>query len=567
MSTTQPTDANIETLLTSAEAWHAQDPDPDTSLELGDLITRASTGDADAVRELHARFDERLAFGTAGLRGEMGAGPNRMNRVLVSQAAAGFAAYLLDTYTDPTIVIGFDGRYKSLDFAKDTAEIMTAAGVKAILMPRELPTPVTAFALRHLDLTAAVMVTASHNPGKDNGYKVYLGGADEGSQIISPTDVTIARYIDEIAEGVKVPDIPRSDDYDLVSEAVIDAYVAETVATLTPGARDISFVYTAMHGVGWEVAARVFRDAGFDLPTIVTEQITPDPAFPTVPFPNPEEPGAMDLSFALASQVGAELIIANDPDADRLAVAIPDATSDAGWRRLTGNEVGALLGEHIASVLPEASRPGKALAQSLVSSPLLGKIAERYGLAYVQTLTGFKFVNRVPGLIFGYEEALGYLVDPDLVRDKDGVSAAGAFLVYAAALKAKGKTIADALDDLVDAYGRYDSDQVSVRVEDLAQIGRIMSSLRDNPPTEFAGIAVETTDDFLVGVADLPTSDVLRYYLADGSRVIFRPSGTEPKLKVYLDVAATDGDRRERYADAARKLTELRAAVEAIVAS
>ncbi len=561
----QSADTALEALLTAAETWQAQDPDPDTSLELGDLITRASAGDAKANAELEARFAERLAFGTAGLRGEMGAGPNRMNRVLVSQAAAGFAAYLLDTFEQPTIVIGFDGRYKSLDFAKDTAEIMAAAGVRALLMPRELPTPVTAFALRHLDLSAAVMVTASHNPGKDNGYKVYLGGADAGSQIISPTDQVIAGYIDDIALNVKVQDIPRSEDYDLVSEAVIDAYVDETVATLAPGPREINFVYTAMHGVGWEVAARVFTDAGFALPTIVAEQISPDPAFPTVPFPNPEEPGAMDLSFALARQIDAELIIANDPDADRLAVAIPDLSVEAGWRRLTGNEVGALLGEHIASVLPAEDRPGKTLAQSLVSSPLLGRIAERYGLGYVQTLTGFKFVNRVPGLIFGYEEALGYLVDPDLVRDKDGVSAAAAFLVYAAALKAKGKTVADALDDIVDAYGRYDSDQVSLRVDDLSQIARIMRGLRENPPTEFAGISVSRTDDLLTGFEDLPASDVLRYYLTDGSRVIFRPSGTEPKLKVYLDVASVDGTRAERYAGAAHKLAELRAAVTAIV--
>ncbi len=557
---------DVTTLIEQAEAWQAQDPDPDTSLELGDLIARASAGDAEAIAGLHARFDTRLAFGTAGLRGEMGSGPNRMNRVLVSQAAAGLAAYLLDHAETPTIVIGFDGRYKSYDFAKDTAEIMTAAGVRALLMPRELPTPVTAFALRHLDLSAAVMVTASHNPGKDNGYKVYLGGADAGSQIISPTDVTIAANIAEIADTITVPNIPRSDDYDLVPEAVIDAYVHETVATLTPGPRDISFVYTAMHGVGWEVAARVFTEAGFTLPQIVAEQIHPDPAFPTVPFPNPEEPGAMDLSFALASQVDAELVIANDPDADRLAVGIPDPDSASGWRRLTGNEVGTLLAEHIASVLPQDQRAGKALAQSLVSSPLLGAIAEHYGLGYVQTLTGFKFVNRVPGLIFGYEEALGYLVDPQLVRDKDGVSAAAAFLVYAAALKAEGKTIADALGDIVDRYGRYDSDQVSLRVTDLGQIRRIMTGLREQPPTEFAGIPVTHTDDFLQGVDDLPTSDVMRYYLADGSRVIFRPSGTEPKLKVYLDVVASEGSRAQRYADAAATLARLRTAVHDYVA-
>ena len=550
------------TLFSDARAWLAQDPDPETRQALSDSLHAAEGGDEAAIAELESAFGDRLAFGTAGLRGEIGYGPNRMNRVLVGQAAAGFAKFLLERTEKPSIVIGYDGRHNSEAFARDTAELMAAVGIQAFLMPRMLPTPVTAFALRYLDLTAAVMVTASHNPAKDNGYKVYLGGADEGSQIISPADEQIAEKIEQIAANVSVLDLPRSDVYSLVPETVIEAYIAQTATALPTGAHDISYVYTAMHGVGWETAHALFLKAGFPEPVVVEEQRDPDPDFPTVPFPNPEEPGAMDLSFAWATEAEADLIIANDPDADRLAVAIP---AGDGWRRLTGNEVGSLLGESIATKHQEGT-PG-ALACSLVSSPILGKIAQRYGLDYAETLTGFKYVNRVPNLIFGFEEALGYLVTPQLVRDKDGVSAALAFLELAAELKAEGKTVHDALDEVVAEYGCYASDQVSVRVTDLSEIGRIMGKVRSEAPTAFAGIAVADSDDLSEGKGDWPPADVVRFWLEDGSRVIFRPSGTEPKLKVYLDVVSAEGTVEERYAAASEKLAAIKAEIQEFVAS
>jgi len=337
------------TTLDDAKAWRDQDPDPVTRAELEALIADAETGDAAAVAALRDRFDSRLAFGTAGLRGELGAGPNRMNRVLVSQAAAGFARFLVGRESHPSVVIGYDGRVNSDVFARDTAELMAGAGVRAILLPRALPTPVLAFAVRHLGASAGVMVTASHNPPRDNGYKVYLGGRDQGSQIVAPVDGEIHEAILQVATTTSIDQLPRSTDFETAGEEVVDAYVAATVSLVprgegAPARTTVPFVYTAMHGVGWEVARRVFLDAGLGEPTVVAEQIEPDGAFPTVAFPNPEEPGAMDLSYATATRAGAQLIIANDPDADRLAVAIPDASAEAGWRRLTGNEVGALLG-------------------------------------------------------------------------------------------------------------------------------------------------------------------------------------------------------------------------------
>ncbi|ERK67414.1 phosphoglucomutase/phosphomannomutase, alpha/beta/alpha domain II, partial [Leifsonia aquatica ATCC 14665] len=316
------------------------------------LVASAAEGDADAVADLHSRFDTRLAFGTAGLRGEIAAGPNRMNRVLVSQAAAGFARWLLEHAEDgtPSLVIGYDGRKNSDVFARDTAELMAGAGVRAVLLPRLLPTPVLAFAVRHLDVSAGVMVTASHNPPNDNGYKVYLGGLDHGSQIVSPTDAEIAAQILDVASG-SVLDLPRSEQYEIASDDVERAYIEATAALATTDApRDaVSFAYTAMHGVGWRTAREVFAAAGFAEPEVVAAQIDPDPAFPTVSFPNPEEPGAMDLAFETARAAGVDLVIANDPDADRLAVAIPDA-SEQGYRRLSGNEVGALLGWRAAEL-------------------------------------------------------------------------------------------------------------------------------------------------------------------------------------------------------------------------
>lgn len=357
--------------LAQARAWLRQDPDPQTRDELAGVITRAAAGDREAVADLDDRFRTRLAFGTAGLRGELGAGSNRMNRVLVGQAAAGFAAYLREKShgATPTVVIGYDGRRNSRVFATDSAELFAGAGLRAILLPRLLPTPVLAFAVRHFGADAGVMVTASHNPPNDNGYKVYLGGADQGSQIVAPADAEIAAHIQRIADAGSITTLPRSTEYETAGEEVVDAYIAATVAVAPApaGTTGMRWVYTAMHGVGWETLSRIVKEAGYPQPFVVDEQLTPDATFRTVSFPNPEEPGAMDLAFARARRVKADFILANDPDADRLAVAVPDDSAPDGWRRLTGNEVGLLLGARAAR--EAAGAPGASLACSLVSSP------------------------------------------------------------------------------------------------------------------------------------------------------------------------------------------------------
>lgn len=538
-----------------ARAWRDQDPDAETRTELDTLITAAEEGDATATAELDARFAGRLAFGTAGLRGALGAGSMRMNRVLVSQAAAGFAAYLKEHGERPTVVIGYDGRKNSDVFAKDSAEIFAGAGLRAILLPRLLPTPVLAYAVRHLGADAGVMVTASHNPPNDNGYKVYLGGADGGSQIVSPADAQIAAHIDNVAATIALPDLPRSDSYEIAGEDVLDAYVAATAELFSGSLDELSWVYTAMHGVGWETLSRVLQSAGIPEPSLVEQQIEPDPTFRTVAFPNPEEPGALDLSFDAARAAGAEIIIANDPDADRLAVAVPGA--DGAWQRLSGNDIGLLLGWRAARAAQ--GRDGASLACSLVSSPGLGAIAEHYGLDFHETLTGFKWISRAPGLVYGFEEALGYLVNPETVRDKDGISAAIAILDLVAEARAEGHTLLDLLHEMSETFGHFTSSQVSIRVEDLAIITRVMASLRATPPAAFGGIAVEISDDFLSEESDMPRGDVLRYRLADGSRVIFRPSGTEPKLKAYLDVRGDSAD------DARARIATLEAAVREII--
>ncbi|MET0974163.1 MAG: phospho-sugar mutase [Leifsonia sp.] len=547
-------------VLGQARAWLAQDPDTETQAELRLLIDEAEAGSASAVQELHARFDVRLAFGTAGLRGEIAAGSNRMNRVLVSQAAAGLARYLLDhavTGETPSVVIGYDGRKNSRVFATDTAEILSGAGIRAILLPRLLPTPVLAFAVRHLDTSAGVMVTASHNPPNDNGYKVYLGGRDRGSQIVSPADVEIAEEILLVASGTSVLDLPRGR-FETADESVVDGYVAAAASVAGPVRAQVETVYTAMHGVGWETFSRAVDAAGFDRPHVVDAQIEPDPAFPTVSFPNPEEPGAMDLSFAEARARNAELIIANDPDADRLAVAIPDASASDGYRRLSGNEVGLLLGWWAAERTSNGRTPSEGtLACSIVSSPGLAAIARHYGLDFSNTLTGFKWISRAPGLVFGFEEALGYLVNPTAIRDKDGISAAIAFLSIASELKADGSTVAEHLERFTETFGAFASSQISIRVTDLAQIGRTMQRLRDDPPTMIGGIRVDRIEDLADGYGGLPPSDVLRIRLADGSRVMVRPSGTEPKLKVYIDGQSDVGTAAERTAAAAASVASL----------
>ncbi|MDQ0642175.1 phospho-sugar mutase [Microbacterium murale] len=538
----------VEARLAQARAWLRQDPDAATRDELAGIITRAASGDGPAIADLDDRFGTRLAFGTAGLRGALGAGSNRMNRVLIAQAAAGFAAYLREHVrgSAPTVVVGYDGRRNSRRFALDSAELFAGAGLRTILLPRLLPTPVLAFAVRHFGADAGVMVTASHNPPDDNGYKVYLGGADAGSQIVAPADAEIASHISHVADSGDISSLPRSTAYETADEEVLSAYIRATaaVAPAPESAKSLSWVYTAMHGVGWETFSRILRTAGYPQPKTVKEQLSPDPRFPTVSFPNPEEPGAMDLAFAAATRTRADFIIANDPDADRLAVAIPDDSVEGGWRRLSGNEVGLLLGARAAR--GAEGTPGASLACSLVSSPGLGAIAAHHGLDFHETLTGFKWISRAPGMVFGFEEALGYLVNPETVRDKDGISAAIAVLGLAAEAHERGDSLATLVAELGDVYGHFASGQVSVRVDDLAIIDKIMLALRTLPPTRIGEKTVRSAEDLLQAAPGQPAGDVLRYSLSDGSRVIVRPSGTEPKLKVYIDAQADSAESARR---------------------
>ena len=555
-------------VISAARTWLEQDPDATTRAELEPIITAAEGGDAAALADLDSRFSTRLEFGTAGLRGELGAGSARMNRVLVAQAAAGLAAFLvargespLDG-SSPSIVIGYDGRVNSRVFAEDTAEIMAGAGVRAILLPRLLPTPVLAFAVRELKTSAGVMVTASHNPAADNGYKVYLGDYDHGSQIVPPVDGEIAAEI-VAAAARDIRDLPRSTAYETADDTVLDEYIRRTAELAGDISNPPVFVYTAMHGVGWETAKRVFADAGFGEPVVVAEQIEPDATFPTVAFPNPEEPGALDLAIATAVKAGADLVVANDPDADRLAIAIPEA--DGSWRRLSGNEIGALLGWAAADKAQAAGGDGT-LAASIVSSPALEEIARKYALDYVDTLTGFKWISRAGGLVYGYEEALGYLVDPEKVRDKDGISAAVEFLRIVTALKAAGTSIQDHQRAFDDKFGAYASSQISIRVSDLSDIPRIMDALRNDRPRAIGSIDVLSVDDFTAGFGGFPPSDILRFHLDGKGRIIVRPSGTEPKLKVYIDASSTNGDAANRRAEADATVAELDRAMRALLA-
>jgi phosphomannomutase len=505
-------------LIARAKAWLAEDPDAETRAELAGLI------DAGDTAELAARFSGTLRFGTAGLRGELGAGPMRMNRSVVIRAASGLAAHLRKNgHTDGLVVIGYDARHKSADFARDTAAVMTGAGLRAAVLARPLPTPVLVFAVRHLGAVAGVEVTASHNPPRDNGYKVYLG---DGSQIVPPADAGIAA---EIAAVRSLHDVPRpATGWDTLDDTVLDAYLARTDAVLTPGSpRTARTVYTAMHGVGKDTLLAAFARAGFPDPELVTEQADPDPDFPTVAFPNPEEPGAMDLAFAKARETHPDLVIANDPDADRCAVAVRDG---GNWRMLRGDEVGALLAAHLV----ERGARGT-FAESIVSSSLLARIAGKAGLPYEETLTGFKWIARVEGLRYGYEEALGYCVDPDAVRDKDGITAALLITELASRLKSEGRTLLDLLDDIAAEHGLHATDQLSVRVRDLSLIADAMRRLRAQPPAGLAGLPVTRSEDLALGTSTLPPTDGLRYTL-EGARVIVRPSGTEPKLKCYLEV-------------------------------
>jgi phosphomannomutase len=519
----------VADVLDEARAWLADDPDPVTQAELSGLLARAEADDhavaEAAVAELGDRFAGRLEFGTAGLRGALGAGPNRMNRVVVAQAAAGIAAYLR-ARGGASVVVGYDARHRSADFARDTAEVISGLGLRALVLPRALPTPVLAFAVRHLGADAGVMVTASHNPPQDNGYKVYLG---DGSQIVPPTDAEIAAEI--VAAGPSSA-LPRGSSWETLDEGVVEAYLDRVARLpLTQSSRAVSVVYTPLHGVGRQLVLAAFARAGFPAPYVVEQQGEPDPDFPTVGFPNPEEPGALDLALAAAADRGADLVLANDPDADRCAVAVRDPDARPGWRMLTGDEVGALLATHL-------TRRGASgtLACSVVSSSLLAKIAAAHGFDYVETLTGFKWIARVDRLRFGYEEALGYCVDPDAVRDKDGISAALLVAELAAGLKASGRGLTELLDDVAREHGLHATDQLSVRVADLAEIGAAMRRLREQSPDALGGLHVTAAEDLSDGIAGLPPTDGLRYRLEEGARVIVRPSGTEPKLKCYLEV-------------------------------
>ncbi|NHA66725.1 phospho-sugar mutase [Phycicoccus flavus] len=541
--------------VAAARAWAADDPDPRTRAELTDLADRAEAGEDEAAAELADAMSGMLEFGTAGLRGRLGGGPNRMNRAVVVRAAAGLTAYLRTLTYSPLVVVGFDARTDSDVFAADTCAVVTGLGGRALLLPRPLPTPVLAHAVRHLGADAGVMVTASHNPPQDNGYKVYVG---DGSQIVPPVDGLIA---ERIAAVPSVASVARpGSGWEVLGDEVLDAYLADAVSVLDPGTpRDVTVVHTALHGVGAETVQRAFVAAGFPAPVPVLAQAEPDPAFPTVSFPNPEEPGAMDAALELAEQTGPDLVVANDPDADRCAVAVPDR---GGWRMLRGDEVGALLGAH---VLDRGAGEGAVLACSIVSSRLLAAMCAAAGVRHEETLTGFKWIGRVEGLRYGYEEALGYCVDPGHVRDKDGVTAALFVAELAAGLKARGATLPDLLDDLARTHGVHATDSFSVRVEDLSLIERVMARLRAEPPTAVAGVAVERADDLARGEGGLPPTDGLRYHLADGSRVVVRPSGTEPKLKVYLEVVepVTGDDLAAARARAAERLAAVRADLEA----
>ncbi|GAA3527444.1 phospho-sugar mutase [Nonomuraea rosea] len=531
-------------LLREARDWLAQDPDPDTRTELSDLIERAD------LAALEERFGAKLEFGTAGLRGELGAGPNRMNRVTVMRAAAGLAKVL---GPGKHVVIGYDARHKSDEFAHDTAAVLTGAGLHVSLLPCPLPTPVLAFAVRHLDADAGVTVTASHNPPRDNGYKVYWG---DGSQIVPPIDSEISAAIDSVGRVDQLP-LHGPGTLTELGESIVDDYIDAVLELPLGDARDLRIAYTPLHGVGAATLTGAFMAAGFETPMAVEEQRNPDPDFPTVSFPNPEEPGAMDLAVALAAKLGSDLVLANDPDADRCAAGVP--LPGGGCRMLTGDEIGGLLAEHVIT----HTTGDRMVATTIVSSTLLSKIANAHGVRYGETLTGFKWIIKAgPGLVFGYEEAIGYSVGSDAglpVRDKDGIGAALTLAGIAATAKRDGRTLLDLLDDQARRYGLHATSQLSFRVDDLSLIADAMGRLRATPPSTLGGRAVARADDLAKGDGGLPPTDGLRYLLAGDARVVVRPSGTEPKLKCYLEVVVpVTGTVPDARAQAGRHLDALK---------
>jgi phosphomannomutase len=569
--------SEVAALLAKVVEYQNADVDEKDKSDLEALVEIATGADpsgdkaaAAALKELADRFSGPLQFGTAGLRGAMAAGPRRMNRAVVCAAAAGLGSYLKQEIPGerPRVVVGYDGRHRSADFALDTAAVLTAAGIDVDLMPRALPTPVLAFAVRHLSADAGVMVTASHNPAADNGYKVYLGGrivtdSGQGAQIVPPYDGLIAAEISKVGPA---KDIPRAKSgWQVLSDDIVTQYLATVLALVDNNARDLKIVTTSLHGVGGQVLADMFKAAGFPEVYPVTEQFDSDPDFPTVAFPNPEEKGAIDQAIQLAEKNGAALVVANDPDADRVAMAVFDPRANdlawsqcedgplagrgvapGGWRMLHGDEVGALLGSAVANsavalrAAAGALRGGPeakpVMANSIVSSRLLGRIAQRVGLDYRNTLTGFKWISRTPGLVFGYEEALGYCVAPESVRDKDGISAALMIAQLVNQGKLDGKTVIDLLDDLYRQHGLFLADQLSLRFDDLSLIPKVMAKLRAHPPKTLGGSKVVELADLSDGYQGLPPTDGVLIRAQDDMRVIVRPSGTEPKVKCYLEV-------------------------------
>ena len=521
-------------LRVEVEEWIALDPDPTTASQLRTWL------ESDNESELRAAFSGFLQFGTAGLRGPIGPGPSRMNRAVVSRAASGIASYMQERGLT-SVVIGRDARHGSEEFTFESAAIFSGAGIQVFVLPRPLPTPVLAYAVRDLHVDCGIMVTASHNPPQDNGYKVYLGGVVDGinynaSQIVSPADEQISILIAQ-----KNFELNRGTEWTILNDDVLDRYVART-ALLAPTYFDVKSVYTAMHGVGTETVERTFAQANFNAPILVTAQTTPDPNFPTVAFPNPEEPGAIDLSLQVARARNADVVIANDPDADRCAAAIEE---HGIWRMLTGDELGSLFGDYLANNSPEQYKE-RCFANSIVSSSLLSKIAKKHGIEFHETLTGFKWLAKLENLGFGYEEAIGYSVDPQTVNDKDGVSAAIMLARIAGELKSRGSSISEYLQKINAEYGFHKTVQISIRVADLSSIGRILDSIRRSQPAEIAGLKVLRFDDLLKPQGTLPPTDGLRFYLERDVRVIIRPSGTEPKVKCYIEVVVPSGSKADQ---------------------
>ena len=519
-----------------ATEWLAADPDPETGAELQTLLA------GDPV-ELERRFEGRLAFGTAGMRGPMGAGPLRMNRVLVRMVAAALAERVLQEGDEQHVVVGYDARHRSDRFAADTARVLAARQVPVTMLPGPVPTPVLAFAVKHLDASAGVMVTASHNPRADNGCKVYWRG---GRQLAAPIDAEISRIID------RTPPLAESDlasgDAPVITDAgddLVEAYLGAVSGLLAPGGpRSVCMAYTPLHGVGASTFLRALSRAGFDSPSVVAGQAEPDPDFPTAPFPNPEETGVLDPLLRLAADTGADVALAHDPDADRLAVAVP---CGGRWRPLTGDETGCLLAEHLLR-RNDAEQDGRhrLVINTVVSSRLLRSVAADHGAEWVETLTGFKWIMAAHSqraashdLVLGYEEALGYAVG-EVVSDKDGIGAALVMAELVADLKTRGQTLSDLLDDLHLRHGVHATGQRSIRFEfasgDEQPMKRAMAALREAPPAELAGAAVTAVHDLAAGIGDLPPADVVVLDLSGiESRVIVRPSGTEPKMKVYAE--------------------------------